>query len=150
MTNYWDWASFFEQEVAATFAIALENHEDKSREGEIDLLLRYPLEQAFLIIVQSVPAMNDDDWMDFQYRLARRIPTDEQAKTLLKMARMMVEAENEIRSIVNLHTIAEAVEIINDISQTRDYAELFTLMAFLYYLSKIDSQAHAIWEYVSL
>jgi len=150
MSDHRNWASFFEEEIATTFAITLDVREEKSREEQISRLLHLPLDQAFLIIVESVPALNNDDWMDFQHRLVRRIPSDEQAKTLLKMARLMVEAENEIRGILSLHNIPEAVEIITSMSQTRGHVEQFTLMACLHYLAKTDPKASAIWGYVCL
>lgn len=143
-----EWRMFFKRDLETAFTLESRYLQDSDQETVIDRMLKLPLDEAFLIIVESVPSLDNVTWLDFQRQLAARAQNDPQALTLLKMAHMMVNAENKVREILSLYGVVEAVAITKVLLQVRNKSEQFALLAFLHHLAKSDPQARAVWGHL--
>lgn len=143
MGNGREWREFFKEDLAPAFVFSTDA--DSDREAEIDQLLSLSLEQAFVVIVESVPALDNTAWLDFQQRLAVRARDDSHALVLLKMAHLMVEAENKIREVLSLYDMLESVAITRGLLRIENKIDQFVLLAFLHHLARTDAKARAVW-----
>jgi len=115
-------------------------------EAEIDQLLALPLEKAFLVIVEVIPRLDNDSWMDYQRRLVRRIDCDRQrVLPILKMSHLMVDSENRVRELLAACDASDAAAHTQELLKEQDQTQQFGMLAYLRYLSEKDAKARAVW-----
>jgi hypothetical protein len=110
--NEWDWEEFFKVAAQAAFVIGVGYVGHRIQEAEIDRLLNLSFDDGVRVIVESVPAMNNDQWQDFQSRLSNRAQQSRKAGELLYISRLLVKAENETREIIAQNSPRRAAEMI--------------------------------------
>lgn len=148
MTNEWNWNMFFKQAATAAFVLGAGYAGHRVRENQMDDLLAMSFEDALRVVIESVPQMNNDTWLDFQQRLANRINTNRKAAKLLEMSRLMVASENEIRDVISRYNTMEAHTILVGMLHAKTELEQFATVAFLRYMAQTDPQARAIMGYL--
>jgi len=143
--NEWDWETFFKSAAQAAFLIGVGYVGHRIQENEIDNLLNLSFEQAVRVVVESVPAMDNDKWKDFSNRLSNRAQYNNKANALLQVANLMVRAENEVRQILNRYpSPRQAAEVCEGVFRGKSQEEQFAFVAFLSYLSDSDYNAKAV------